>query len=79
MEARNLMPEDCNKLEDTMKEIKKTNPDAIHSFFQKEENVEHIDLRDKVYSLEEKIDALNSKLDKIFGNAVLINGEWKHL
>ena len=77
MQARNLLEEDCEKLEETMKEIIKTNPAATHNFFrepspkiQEEVSINRID------KLEDKIDALHDKLDKIFGTAVLINGAW---
>ena len=77
MQARNLLEEDCKKLEGAMEEIAKTNPEATHSFFREPfpDVSSEID-PDQLTRVEDKIDALHNKLDRIFGPSVLIDGGW---
>ncbi len=81
----NLSEENARILEETFNnEIKPNNPEATFELF---------DMKDKTEFLKAKLEAeesannpllaeiekLNEKLDKIFGNHVLINGRWTNL
>lgn len=73
MEAKNLTQENVASLTRRLKKMTNDNPDLNYKFFEQEDGIEQ---DSSIQRLEQKIDALSAKLDLIFGDYVLIDGQW---
>ena len=76
MEAKNLTPENVQSLSDQFNQMTHSNPDLDYKFHKQEDGIEH---DSEIRRLEQKIDAINTKLDLIFGDSVLINGQFRSI
>ena len=78
--VENLKPEDVADLRDTFEsKIQQRNPSALFSSGPSDDIVrlaEHKVLAERIVSLEAKIDKVINLFSQIFGDAVLINGQW---
>ena len=66
----NLRPEDVDGLKNFIDVMTQSNPDVTIKTYPMDKKP--VDVRE----LADKVDALSAKLDKIFGNAVLIDGRF---
>ena len=77
MEIKNLRDEDVNELTDLVDKLKETNPEIESRVFKMKDVLE--EAKDREIQLQEvldKLDALDRKLDLIFGTHVLIKGQF---
>ena len=78
MEARNLTQENVKDLDAVMKDLQEDNPDLSYKFFNQNDGlVVEQNIQIDIERLEKKIDILQSKINLIFGDQVLMNGYWK--
>ncbi len=77
MEIRNMTEQEASILQNVVQKMQEVSPRiACRTFNQDEEH--KISDKERLEALEQKVDKILSKLDLIFGNAVLVDGRFKH-
>ena len=79
MKAENLTPKNVTDLQEVMKEISKTNPELKYQFYDMNEEIDYTETEITLGSVLTAINELKAKIDLIFGDAVLIDGKFKHI
>lgn len=72
MQIENLNSSDVDFLEKQLEHLRQGNPDITHKVF----NMDELSTEKKLDVLIEKVEALDRKIDLIFGGHVLIKGAW---
>ena len=82
MQVENLRQEDVSVLEDTISELKKTNPDITHKIFEMQKAIEREEdkpIQQQLDKLAEEVNNISLMLKKIFADYVLIDGQFKRI
>ena len=77
MNARNITVKDQILIDEFFTGLKTNNKDLSWNFFNQSEEKKDTDLEGKIKSLESKIDDLTNKINLIFDNHILINGQFE--
>ena len=74
-EQKNLTEDNVSELRERLEKMKEENPDLEYRFFrQDQEQPDSVDTITLVKELTTKVDNLNTKIDRIFGNHILMDG-----
>lgn len=74
-EQRNLTEENVDILKEQLEKMKTDNPDLEYRFFKQDVPKVSVDMS----MILEKIEALDKKIDRIFGDYVLLDGKFQDL
>lgn len=81
MQIENLTPGDAVELEEKLSEMKKQNPDIEYRVLEMGDLKETLGKgkveNEMLQEISDKIDALNGNFNRIFGEHILIKGEFK--